>query len=505
MSNVSYWSAPSALKYPPVSKSGHFDVLVVGAGITGLTTALLLKQAGKRVCVLERDRIASGETSHTSAHVTYVTDMWLTDLAKRFGEKNAALVWRGGDEAINLIEKISRSHEIHCGFQRVPNFLYSSPLKDKDEVDALREQQVLATELGFPAEFIGDGPIASRPAVRYPNQAVFHPVRYVSGLARAVHGNGCVVHEASAVGTFDEGPRSVTVNDHVISCDDFVIATHVPLTGLRNVMGAMLFQTKLYPYSTYVLHATLPSASIAPGLYNDTGDPYYYLRVHLEDGVRHAVFGGEDHKTGQAGDTDECFLRLEAHMRSFFPDAQVSHRWSGQVIESADGLPYVGNVTDHQQIATGYAGNGLTFGTLAAMMMSSSLLGRDTEWDDLFHPDRRKLLSGLASVVSENIDYPLYLVADRLRPHDTSVAVVKRGEGRILSHNGERIAAHRKQDGTLLTVSAVCTHLGCLVRWNQSEETWDCPCHGSRFLPDGSVLGGPAEAPLEPMTISRPD
>lgn len=501
MSTVSLWETFTPPPRARVAAPAHFDVVVVGGGITGLTTALLLKQAGRRVCVLEKEQVGSGESAHTSAHLTYVTDLWLSELASRFGEDQAKLVWEAGDAAIDLIERLARDHSIDCGFTRVANHLYSAPTEEKDESKDLRDEQELAVKLGFPAEFLAVGPVAGRPAVRYPNQALFHPLRYIAGLAEAVSGNGSEVYGESEAVAFSDDPLSVTVNDQQITCDDLVIATHVPLTGVKGTLGAMLFQTKLYPYSSYVLHATLPSATIAPGLYNDTDNPYYYLRVHEEDGTRHLVFGGADHKTGQIRDTDTCFAQVESRLTTLFPDAQVRHRWSGQVIESSDGLPFIGEATSHQFIATGYAGNGLTFGTVAAMMARDWLLARPHPLADLLDPSRKKFLSGLASVVAESVDFPYYLIKDRLRPHESDVAAVKPGEGRVLSIDGNHVAVHRRSDNSLVAVSAKCTHLGCLVHWNQGEETWDCPCHGSRFAITGEVIGGPAETPLEAVSV----
>jgi Rieske Fe-S protein len=233
-------------------------------------------------------------------------------------------------------------------------------------------------------------------------------------------------------------------------------------------------------------------------LFSDTSDPYFYLRVHEERDQLYAIFGGEDHKTGQADDTDACFERLERTMREILPAATPERRWSGQVIETSDGLPFMGKTAEHQFVGTGYSGNGLTFGTLAGIMAHDEVVGADNPWRALFDPDRKKLFSGLMTVVSENIDYPYHLIIDRLRQDRRSgVESVGRGEGRVLVVDGKRVACHRTDDGKLVMVKAECTHLGCLVRWNHAERTWDCPCHGSRFSPDGTVIGGPAEEPLE--------
>ncbi|HEX3866466.1 MAG TPA: FAD-dependent oxidoreductase, partial [Gemmatimonadaceae bacterium] len=227
--------------------------------------------------------------------------------------------------------------------------------------------------------------------------------------------------------------------------------------------------------------------------------PYWYLRVQDSASGRYAIFGGADHKTGQERDTEARYARVSETLCRLIPSAKIERRWTGQVIETADGLPYIGEVAPHQYIATGFAGNGLTFGTLAAIMIRDALLGTENPWRDLFDPRRKaSSIDALATVVAENLDYPRYLIHDVVAGQDRSgVEHIPRGSGKVIALDGRRVAAHRTDDGTVIKVSAVCTHLGCLVRWNDAERTWDCPCHGSRFTPEGLVLGGPAEAPLE--------
>ena len=476
------------------------DVVIIGGGISGLTAAYLLKRSGRRVAVFERERLGAGDSGNTSAHLTYVTDERITQLAKRFGDDGARLAWRGGAVAIDVIE--SNSANIACGFQRLPAFL-CSPFFDDDDPSASREalqrDADLAARLGFAAQYVDPGPVNGKPAVRFADQAVFHPLDYLFGLASAIDGGGSVVREGCEVGDVIQDPLAVIVDGENIACTDLVIATHTPLVGIRNLLGATLFQTKLYLYSSYVMGGPIDERSLMPGLYFDTSNPYFFLRVHERADGLYAIFGGEDHKTGQATDTANCYERLSDAFRRVVPSVQIERRWTGQVIETTDGLPYIGEVAPHQYIATGFAGNGLTFGTLAGMMIHDGITQRPNPWRELLDPTRKATSGGsLKRLVEENIDYPLYYVADRLRPHDGSgIENVPRGGGKVISLGGQRVAVHRKENGEVVKVSAVCTHMGCLVRWNDAEQSWDCPCHGSRFTPEGLVIGGPAEAPLE--------
>jgi Rieske Fe-S protein len=298
-----------------------------------------------------------------------------------------------------------------------------------------------------------------------------------------------------------DDPLTVRANGHAVECDYLVIATHVPLMGKAGLLGATLFQSKLAPYTSYAVGAKAPRGSAAEALFWDTSDPYYYLRVDRHARHDYLVFGGEDHKTGQEDDPAARFNRLEEVLAKYVPGAVVTHRWSGQVVETADGLPYIGETAKRQFAATGYAGNGMTFGTLAAMMACDAALGRKNPWRDLFDV-RRKKLGGAWDYVKENLDYPYYLVRDRLATAEgQSLRVVKRGQGKILKLGGERVAAYRDAKGKVTTLSPACTHLGCLVHWNPADSTWDCPCHGSRFQPTGAVLAGPAESPLAVVDV----
>ncbi|MCE9548707.1 MAG: FAD-dependent oxidoreductase, partial [Planctomycetia bacterium] len=239
---------------------------------------------------------------------------------------------------------------------------------------------------------------------------------------------------------------------------------------------------------------------VPDALFWDTDSPYKYMRVDPHPSYDYVIFGGEDHKTGQVTETQQCFDRLERALHSVLPRAQVDRRWSGQVIETNDGLPLIGDIAERQFIATGFAGNGMTFGTLAGLMARDAVLKRDNPWQELFSPDRKKIRGGTWRYLKENVDFPFYFLCDRLAPAEAeSTRAVGRGEGMVLKIDGEHVACSRDKDGKLTQVSAVCTHMGCLVRWNGAEESWDCPCHGSRFKPDGKVIAGPAETPLEPI------
>lgn len=498
---LSLWMDSASMPVCPKLQQDHdADVVVVGGGLTGLTTAFLLQKAGKRVALLERNRCAQVDTAYTTAHLTMVTDERLTDLVSRFGRDHAQAVWDAGLAAISQIDEIVRTHGIACGFGWVPGYLHLPRQGGHADVATLREDATLAADLGFDAAFVETVPVMSVPGIRFDGQARFHPRQYLAGLVRAVREAGGDIFEHTAAEEFSSDPRSVTANGHTIRCDDIVLATHNPLVGLRGVLSATAFQTKLALYTSYVVAGRVPPGAVPDALFWDTADPYQYLRVEPHREFDMVIFGGEDHKTGQSANPTGRYRHLEEQLTTLFPDVDITHRWSGQVIETPDGLPYIGQTAEHQYAGTGFAGNGMTFGTLTGMMSTDAILGRTNPWVELFDPGRTAIRHGAWEYIKENADYPYYLVRDRFAGAEgRSLRAVKRGTGQVIEREGAKVAAYRDDDGKATLRSAICTHMGCVVAWNDTERTWDCPCHGSRFTPTGDVLSGPAESPLEPV------
>jgi glycine/D-amino acid oxidase-like deaminating enzyme/nitrite reductase/ring-hydroxylating ferredoxin subunit len=501
MKTTPYWFPTAKIqRFPALKHDAEVDVLVVGAGLTGVTTAYLLKQAGLRVALIERERIAMVDTGHTTAHLTCVTDLRLHELVKNFGRDHAQALWDAGTAAIDQIEKLIATEEIDCEFTRVPGYLHAPRNGGtRDERAGLREDANLANEFGFDATYLESVPHMATPGIRFADQAKFHPRKYLAGLVAALPSEDSHVFEESEVSEFDAKESRAKVNGHWISYRRLVLATHNPLMGEAGVASATLFQTKLALYTSYVLGAKIPRNSIPIASYWDTNDPYQYLRIDRHQDFDYAIFGGEDHKTGQVPNTEMCFHRLEEALLEILPAAKIDHRWSGQVIETTDGMPFIGENAEGQFIGTGFSGNGMTFGTVTAMMARDWAMGAANPWTDLFDVDRKKIKGGAWDYLVENKDYPYYLMKSRFAaPEGESVRAVKSGEGKIIKLKGKKVAVYRDAKGEVKKLSAVCTHMGCIVRWNQAESTWDCPCHGSRFKPEGEVISGPAEAPLGP-------
>jgi glycine/D-amino acid oxidase-like deaminating enzyme/nitrite reductase/ring-hydroxylating ferredoxin subunit len=493
-----YWSETPFPRFARLEADTDVDVVVVGAGVTGLTAAYTLLRAGRSVLVMERGRCVTGDTGYTTAHLTMVTDTRLPELVKQFGNPHAQAVWDAGLSAIAQIDAIVREHRIDAGFEWVEGYLHLPTGETNSKArDELMREADLASELGFDATFMSEVPLAGTPGIRFDGQARVHPRRYLAGLAKAIVAAGGRIHEHTEAEEFASSPMSVKANGHRVTCRDLVIATHNPLVGVAGVTGAALFQTKLALYSSYVVAGRVPKGVVPDALWWDTADPYHYLRVDPHRDYDLVIFGGEDHKTGQAGDTEAHYRRLEKALAALAPGIELTHRWSGQVIETPDGLPYIGSTAEHQYAATGFAGNGMTFGTLAGVMIAERILGHPNPWTELFDTGRKAIRHGFWDYLKENKDYPYYLIRGRFAGAEArSTREVQRGEGKVLERDGQKVAAYRDTDGSVTLRSAICTHMGCVVGWNPAEKTWDCPCHGSRFQPDGKVISGPAESPL---------
>jgi glycine/D-amino acid oxidase-like deaminating enzyme/nitrite reductase/ring-hydroxylating ferredoxin subunit len=486
--------------FPSLTTDLQVDAVVVGGGLTGLTTAYLLKQAGKTVALLERDSCGMGDTGCTTAHLTAVTDIRPRQLLDTFGQDHAQAVWDAGQAAIEQIRANITALGIDCGFQLLPGYLHQASNSDGDQSDALRDDSQAVDELGFDAQFVDAVPLANRPGVRFGNQALFHPLRYLAGLAGRIPGDGSHLFEHTEVESVADDPLVVKAGEHRIRCGHVIVATHVPVMGKTNLLSAMVLQSKLAPYTSYAIAARLPRGSAPHALWWDTNDPYNYLRIGrgMEAQSDLAILGGQDHKTGQDDYTPVHFHELKSLLLSMLPRAEVTHQWSGQVVETNDGLPYIGETAPRQFVATGFGGNGMTFGTLAAMLARDYVLEIQNPWSRLFHPGRTKVLGGAWDYLKENIDYPYYMVKDRLKAAEGKTPQsVGSGQGKILRIDGQRVAVSRDDEGQTTCLSAVCPHMGCIVHWNDAENSWDCPCHGSRFAATGEVIAGPAESPLE--------
>ena len=481
------WSQNSeAETHAALSRDLETDVIIVGAGITGMSAALRLAEAGKRVVVLEARTIASGVTLGTTAHVTEAIDTRYQEIESTFGKEASRLVASASRAAIDHIARRAQTLAIECDLARVPGFLYT---EGADDIDMLAKELTAAKAAGLPVTMsdVPGLPFRTAGAVRFDDQLRIEPYAYVMGLTRAAVALGVRIFENTRVVELIEngGVEARTDAGCWVRGQAAFCATHSPLNKI-------LLHTKLGHYQSYV--AAFQGRTVGDALYWDTADPYHYLRNANVRGDSYLVVGGEDHKTGTEEHTQISFERLLVYAREHFGTDRPDFHWSAQVVESIDGLPYIGRnaASKHIYTATGYSGNGITFGTIAALLVTDLITGVPNKWADLFHATRVKA-SAIGSFLRENKDVPAYLIGERLSPPEVSSTLqIDCDQGRTMKVKGERLAVYRDRGGALHAVSAICPHMGCLVHFNDAERTWDCPCHGSRFGTDGRVIDGPA-------------
>lgn len=503
-SSTSVWMTVPMPSATPLDADARVDVCVIGAGIAGLTTAYSLLREGKSVLVLDRGEIGGGETSRTTAHLTNVIDNRFHEIEKLHGADAARLHVESHVAAINRIEQIATLERINCQFERLDGFLFNPPDADFEELereyDSARELGLSdtgwAAKAPFPAFDTGR-------CLRFPNQATFHPLLFVEGLARAVMEMGGRVCTNSPVDDFTKGePVRVPVGAHTVTADCLVVATNAPALNFLEV------QTKQTAMRTYAIAMPIKRDSFVNALMWDTADPYHYVRRFRATGREYdlAIVGGEDHKTGHDEAPEHRYDALERWTRERIPVLRgAEHRWSGQVLEPIDAMAFIGRggggAGDNVFCATGDSGQGMTHGMIAGILLTDLILGRDNPWAEIYSPARRTL-GAIGEFVAEHASN-VTRYADFLTGGDVeSAEAILPGDGAILRRGRHKIAAYRDPNGTLFEFSAVCTHLGCVVKWNSSEHSWDCPCHGSRFDPTGHVLNGPAVNDLRPAAAT---
>ena len=497
---TSLWMATASTPtYSPLDSDATADVCIIGAGIAGITTAYLLSRAGKRVIVLDDGPVGGGETGRTTAHLANAMDDRFYALERLHGERGSRIAAASHGAAIDRIEATVREEAIDCDFERVDGFLF---LGEGDKPEELQRELEAAHRAGLAdvelIPRIPNLPFDSGPALRFPRQAQFHPLEYLSALAKAVTRNGGTIHTGSHVADFEPRPRRPQVktdDGKTVTADAMVFATNSPINDWVKM------HTKQAPYRTFVIGCRIPRGSVPRALYWDAGDPYHYVRLQSDkNGSDILIVGGEDHKTGQHDDAPDRFRALEQWTRSRFPMVErVEYRWSGQVMEPVDYMGFIGrNPGDdgkNTYIATGDSGQGMTHGTIAGILLTDLITGRENSWETLYDPSRVSLRAA-KEFARENLN-----VAAQYRDYVTpgevsSTDEIPPGTGAIIRRGTHKIAAYRDEGGTVHERSAVCTHLYCIVDWNSTEKTWDCPCHGSRFDPLGKVVNGPAVAPL---------
>jgi glycine/D-amino acid oxidase-like deaminating enzyme/nitrite reductase/ring-hydroxylating ferredoxin subunit len=488
--NVSYWmaTAPETSFSPYQGDDLRVEVAVLGGGITGLTTAFLLQQAGASVAVVEAGRVACGVTGYTTAKVTSLHGLTYAKLTSTFGAQGARIYGQANQAGLERIARLVEELGIDCDFERLPAFTYT---EDPQRVSAIEEEAEAARQAGLPASFSSQIglPFPVQGAVRVEDQAQFHPRRFCLGLAEAiVAGGGQVFERTRAVNVRPGAPCTVHTEHGRLRAEHVVVATHLPFFDPAGLFA------KTSPSRSYAAAVTLAEPA-PPGMYLSADAATRSVRP-LVSGDNLAVLAGEEHKTGHGPDTRDHHQALEAWAHDRFPVRSVDYRWSAQDYLPADSVPYIGRLLPgygRLHVATGFKKWGMTHSAVAAMLLRDQITGRPNPWAGLFRATRLHPLASAKELAVHNLDVGLRFAVDRLLTARPAPArELAPGEAGIRELNGEKVAAYRDSDGRLHAVSGRCTHLGCLVAWNAAERSWDCPCHGSRYTYQGQVIQGPA-------------
>jgi glycine/D-amino acid oxidase-like deaminating enzyme/nitrite reductase/ring-hydroxylating ferredoxin subunit len=482
-----------ASRFAELTGNLQVDVAIIGGGIVGLTAAFLLKRAGRRVAVIEARRIGGATTGRSTAKITSQHGLIYRQLVASFGDTTARIYGEANQAAVRWIGRMVEEQRIECELEPKPAYVFTTK---ESEISALEKEAETAARLGLPASFVRDVPLpmAAVGAVRFDSQAQFHPAKYLAGLAQLVDGGGCHVFERTRAIAIDQGtPTRVHTDRGTIAAFDVIVATHLP------TVKEGTFFAKAHPFAHPMLAGRLDPARDFDGMFISTGSPSISFRTAAAGHERYLVAVGRRYRPGHAEDAEKAMDDLVQLVSSRFGLSSIAHRWTNQDYAPMDGLPMVGRAssgTEHLFVATGFNAWGISNGTVAGMILADLIRREPNPWADVFDATRFKLLKGAPEFVGKNVQVAKELVGGYVKRPQATLAAIAAGDGAVLELDGERVAAHRDDEGRLHAISAVCTHMKCMVGWNPVERSWDCACHGSRFDVDGQVIHGPAVSPL---------
>lgn len=496
LKNESLWNVRNqSPEYPSISSGVETDVLVAGGGITGLTTALLLQQKGLNVVVVERNMLASGTTGASTGHITSAIDFYYHKLIKNIGLDSSKEVYMATVKARKLIENLIATHNIKdANYENIPATYFADKV---EQIDALQKEKEAMLNVGLATQELPDLALkGSLAQFSVPNQGMMDTVGYIKGLAKAFVSGGGQIFEFSPVEDFHhvKDKWHIKSGEYFIVADHMVHATHTP-------MNINPVQMEMVPYNSYAM-VVKTKAEIKKGLFYDFHDPYHYIRsCYVGDELCYMI-GGTDSKTGKKNEQKKQLKKLEEYIHYKFGIEKIHYAWSSIFFEPANHLPYIGKnpLGKNSYIATGFSGDGLTFGTISAMIISTQIADGYHHLEDIFNPSRVEF-NALPFILKENLNTLEHLIADRVVIENEQIINLTEGKGIIIKHNEQTVGISMDENRELHAVLPVCPHMKCIVQWNDSEHTWDCGCHGSKFSGTGKAIAGPTLADLPPVLI----
>jgi len=488
--------------YPQLAADADTDVAVVGAGLAGLMTAYLLVREGLRVTVLEAGSILNGTTGYTTAKISAQQNSIYDKLMRNLGEEHARAYYQANRHGLEQIRAIAEELGIECELEEQTNYVYATT---DSGVKQLEKEWNAYEKLGLRGEQLTELPIPVRikGAIAMRGEAQFHPLFFLKGLMEQLAGKGAQLYEhtrAVELNTDHEArPQVVTDSGLRVVARHVVVATHFPFCD-----GIGMYYARLHAERSYVV-AAKPATAFPGGMYISKDSPTRSLRSANLRGETVVLVGGENHKTGQQISTLDRYRELERFGEQVLGSRSIPYRWSAQDLSTLDQVPYIGPITDKHPnvyVATGFGKWGMSNGSAAASLIRDCIMERDNPFKELYKPSRFHVKSDVKSFVVQNADVAKSLVTGKLEPVTLTPLALEPGQGAVVEVNGKRCGAFRDEQGDYHVVDTTCTHMGCELEWNDGERSWDCPCHGSRFAPDGQVIEGPALRPLK--TVAWP-
>ncbi|WP_353856197.1 FAD-dependent oxidoreductase [Bacillus sp. Bos-x628] len=481
--------------FPSVSEDLTADVIIVGGGITGIATAFEMTERGLDVIMIDANELMQGTTGHTTAKVTSQHDVYYHELIQHIGMPNARLYVEANEKAKELIQTRVKEHQIECQLEVRDAYLYtkeeSGVKKLKKELDAYKQLGIdhdWKTELPFDPEI--------KAALVMKQQAQFHPLHYLNALVQLLIERGVRIYENTAAVDVKEGhrPAVITKNGHHLTGRYIISCSHFPFYD-----GKGLYFTRIHPNQSYVV-AAKTNKPLPDGMYLGIDQPSHSLRTAKINGEKVVLIGGEGHKTGQGGDARTHYEALEKFGHEILGIQEVLYRWSTHDLVTMDKIPYIGYLTKNHPnilVATGFRKWGMTTSHVAATLIGDLIEGKSNPYESIYIPSRFVPDPFVKEFIKENANVAAQLITGKLNRPDQTIDNLKPGEGGIVSYEHKKCGAFKSEDGNVVLVDTTCTHLGCEVAWNNSDRTWDCPCHGSRFSVTGEVVEGPAKKPLK--------
>jgi len=486
----SYWlDSTSESNYPTLEKDIKVDIVIIGGGITGITTALLLKNEGFKIALIEADKIVQGTTGHTTAYVTSQHDIIYSNLVNSMGIKKAKQYADANEGAIDFIENMVKKYNIDCDFCRLPAYIYTT---DENYINIIKEEVEAAKSLGIKAKFVEklNLPFSIKGALCFENQGQFHPRKYLLKIAENISGDESQIYEHTRAVDIEHDDLYTVITDtgFKVIASKVILASHFPFYD-----GLGLYFARLRPQRSYVITAKIKD-ELTKGTFVDAGAEGWYFRTQNYKDGQMIIIGGEEHKTAHGGDMMKHYDNLKRFALKNFNVEKFLYRWSTQDYITIDGIPYVGNLTSTSEniyVATGYGEWGMTNGTAAANILRDIIVKKESPYEEVYNPSRHISTEGIKNLVKENFDVAGQLIKGKLQSGQYDFHL-KNDEGKIVDIDGERYGAYRDKNGDLHIVDITCTHIGCELKWNSAESSWDCPCHGSRFTFEGDIIEGPA-------------